>query len=342
MRSSPPISTAAGAKATLGVRRRVAALGLAGALMGCASSDGGLQSPLSLASHTAGPQENVLSAASAPKDSTSLADEGAGTVRDPTEAQNRATLEFNQGLNRSVVYPVAKAYREGVPDALRDSIEAFSNNLGEPLIFANDVLQLRLQAAGTTLARFAMNSTFGVLGLFDVASREKLPRQSGDFGQTLYVWGARDSEYLVAPIIGPTTTRDLIGSTVEFVALLPLGWVAPTGLASAAREFGLAGSTATTFTTGVNISGSTASTLSKVDKVGDLETLEASSIDFYVMLQSVVTQKRDAELKEALAQSGWTTFSNARTLEAASTGSFQKPQPEGAVNPGPTSGRAVQ
>ena len=118
--------------------------------------------------------------------------------------------------------------------------------------------------------------------------------------------------------------------------------MAPTGLASAAREFGLAGSTATTFTTGVNISGSTASTLSKVDKVGDLETLEASSIDFYVMLQSVVTQKRDAELKEALAQSGWTTFSNARTLETASTGSFQKPQPEGAVNPGPTSGRAVQ
>jgi len=73
-----------------------------------------------------------------------------------------------------------------------------------------------------------------------------------------------------------------------------------------------------------------------------LETLEASSIDFYVMLQSVVTQKRDAELKEALAQSGWTTFSSARTLEPASTGSFQKPESEGAVKPGATSGRAVQ
>ena len=109
-----------------------------------------------------------------------------------------------------------------------------------------------------------MNSTFGVLGLFDVASREKLPRQSGDFGQTLYVWGARDSEYLVAPIIGPTTTRDLIGSTVEFVALTPVNWLAPVRIAAEARELGVAGSTATTLTTGVNISGSTAGALSKV------------------------------------------------------------------------------
>ena len=318
-------------KATLGVRCRIAAIGLAGALMGCASSDGGPQSPLSLASQTAGPQDNALAAAPAPKDFMSLADEGAGTTRDPSEAQNRATLEFNQELTRSVVYPVAKAYREGVPEPVRDSIKSFANNLGEPLVFANEVLQLRSEAATTTLTRFAMNSTFGVLGLFDVASREKLPRQTGDFGQTLYVWGARDSEYLVAPVIGPTTTRDLIGATVEFVALMPFNWLAPVRIAAEAREFGVAGSTATTLTTGVNISGSTASTLSKVDKAGDLETLEASSIDFYVMLQSVVTQKREAELKEALAQSGWTTFSNIGTLETASSSSFQKPASGGAV-----------
>ena len=328
-------------KATLGVRSHIAAIGLAGALMGCASSDGGLQSPQSLASQTAGPRENALAAAPAPKDFMSLADEGAG-ARDPSEAQNRATLEFNQELNRSVVYPVAKAYREGVPEPVRDSIESFANNLGEPLVFANDVLQLRSEAAATSLARFAMNSTFGVLGLVDVASREKLPRQSGDFGQTLYVWGVRDSEYLVAPIIGPTNTRDLIGGTVEFVALMPVSWLGTVQIAAAAQQFGIAGSTASMLTTGLNISGSTASTLSKVDKVGDLETLEASSIDFYIMLQSVVTQKREAELKEALAQSGWTTFSNARSLETASSSSFQKPAPRGAVKPGPTLGSEVQ
>jgi phospholipid-binding lipoprotein MlaA len=329
-------------KATLGVRCRVAAIGLAGALVGCASSDGRIESPLSLASRTAGPQERALAAEPAPGDFMALANESAGTVRDPSETRNRSTLEFNQELNRTVLYPAAKAYREGVPEAIRDSVESFANNLGEPLIFANDVLQLRPQAAATSLARFAMNSTFGIGGFIDVASREKLPRQTGDFGQTLYVWGVRDSEYLVLPIVGPTTTRDLIGSTVEFVALTPVNWLAPVRIAAEAREFGVAGSTATTLTTGVNISGSTAGALSKVDKAGDLETLEASSIDFYVMLESVVTQKREAELKEALAQSGWTTFSNARTTEAASWNTFQKPTAGAAAKAELASGSALQ
>ena len=324
-------------KATLGVRCRIAAIGLAGALAGCASSDGGQESSLSLASRPSG--EGAAAAAEpAPKDFLGLADGAAGTTRDPSEARNRATLEFNQELNKSVIYPVAKTYREGVPEPMRDAIEAFANNLGEPLIFANDVLQLRPEAAGTTLARFAMNSTFGLGGLVDVASGENLPRQTGDFGQTLYVWGVRDSEYLVLPIVGPTNTRDLIGSTVEILAMTPVNLLAPAGIA----EFGVAGSTATTLTAGVNISGSTASALMKVDKAVDLEALEASSIDFYVMLESVVTQKREAELREALAQSGCATFSNARANENASWNTFRKPAPGEAANMEPTSGRALR
>jgi len=172
--------------------------------------------------------------------------------------------------------------------------------------------------------------------------RRTLPRQTGDFGQTLYVWGVRDSEYLVLPVVGPTTTRVLIGSTVEFVALTPVNWLGPVRLADAAREFGVPGSTATTLTTGVNISGSTAGALSNVDKAGDLETLEASSIDFYVMLESVVTQKREAELKEALAQSGWTTFSNTSTMETAAWNTFQKPATGDATRAGPALGSALQ
>ena len=327
-------------KATLGVRHRMAAIGLAGALAGCASSDGGLQSPLTLASQPASPR--ATAAAPAGGDFVGLADDRAGTTQDPSEERNRATLEFNQTINRSVVYPVAETYREGVPEVVRDSIESFSNNLGEPLIFANDLLQLRPQAAATTAARFAINSTFGLAGLVDVASREKLPRQTGDFGQTLYVWGARDSEYLVLPIVGPTTTRDLIGSTVEFVAMLPVNWFGPAGLAAEAREFGVAGSAATTLTTGVNISGSTAGALSKVDKAGDLQALEASSIDFYVMLQSVAMQKRDAELKEALAQSGWSAFSNTRTIETASENTFRKPASGAAASAEPNPGSSLQ
>lgn len=304
-------------KATLGVRCCAAAMGVAGALTGCASGGSGLQSPLPLASQTSDFPESALASAPPSKDFLSLADESAGTIRDHSEERNRATLEFNQQLNRSVVYPIAETYRDRVPEPVRDSIESFANNLGEPLVFANNVLQLRPEAAATTLARFAMNSTFGLGGLVDVASREKLPRQTGDFGQTLYVWGVRDSEYLVLPIVGPTTTRDLIGSTVEFVALMPINWLAPLGIAAGAREFGVAGSAATTFTTGFNILGSAAATLSKVDKAGELKALEENSLDFYTMLQSAVTQKREAELKEALAQSGWVKFSDA----------FRKPAP---------------
>ena len=116
----------------------------------------------------------------------------------------------------------------------------------------------------------------------------KTPASDGGTRPNSYIWGVRDSEYLVLPIVGPTTTRDLIGSTVEFVAMLPVNFWGPAGIAAQARELGFAGSTATTLTTGVNISGSTAGALSKVDKAGDLETLEASSLDFYVMLESVV------------------------------------------------------
>ena len=148
-------------KATLGVRRRVAALGLAGALW-AALPVTAASSPRSFWRRTrrsAGERfGDRVCAQGFLRASRTMPP---GRAR-PYRGANRATLEFNQGLNRSVVYPVAKAYREGVPDALRNSIEAFSNNLGEPLIFANDLLQLRPEAARTTLARFAMNSTFGL------------------------------------------------------------------------------------------------------------------------------------------------------------------------------------
>jgi phospholipid-binding lipoprotein MlaA len=257
----------------------------------------------------------------------SHSDEPKGT-RDPFETENRSVFEFNQRFNRTAIYPVAKAYRETVPEPVRDSIESFASNLGEPLVFANDLLQLRFDAAATTVGRFVINSTAGIGGLFDVATKQNLLRQSGDFGQTLHVWGVRDSDYLVAPIIGPTNTRDLIGTTVEFVAMIPVGWLLPTDFAVAAR--------------GLSISGSTASAVTKLEKVGDMETLEDSSIDFYSMVQSVVTQKREAELEEALATSGWTALSNAQTTESASPSPSPKPVPVGGMKPRPTPESSVQ
>lgn len=226
----------------------------------------------------------------APADAASLP-EDASEPYDPYEEANRAMFERNQRFNRAVIYPLARAY-DKIPEPVRHSVENFVSNLAEPMVFANNVLQLRLGAAATTAGRFALNSTVGLAGLADVASKSNLPQQSGDFGQTLYVWGYRKSPYLVLPVIGPTNVRDLFGNTIELVATIPAGQLLPTQVASTANNLSVAGSIATPFT--------------KLDEVGDMKTLEESSVDFYAMLRSVVEQKRQAELQEALATSGWT------------------------------------
>lgn len=216
-------------------------------------------------------------------------------IADPNEEFNRSVFESNQKFNHAVLYPVAKAYNDGIPEDVRDRVAAFAANLSEPMVFANDILQLRLKAAATTLGRFALNTTIGLGGLFDVAATQGLAPQSGDFGQTLYVWGYRDSDYAVLPIIGPTNVRDAIGGVVEFAAELPsgvAGVLVPAQYASMANVVGTAGTVT--------------SPLTKLSKAEDMQTLEDSSIDFYTMLKSVTDQKRQAELQEALNTSALT------------------------------------
>ncbi len=256
-----------------------------------------------------------MNSAAAPVEApTDVADlpEATSETADPYEKMNRAMFERNQGINHAVIYPVAKAYHETLPDPVRKSVANFAGNLAEPMVFANDVLQLRLGAAATTAGRFALNSTIGVGGLFDVASQQKLEKQTGDFGQTLYVLGMRQSNYLVVPIIGPTNVRDLIGTTVDFVATIPAGGLLQSGLA--ASQF--ATQAANTVNT-VTVAGSIASPVTKLDDVQQMQVLEDSSLDFYTMLRSVVEQKRQAELQEALAASLWTAPASAGTAASA-------------------------
>ena len=261
-----------------------------------------MPSPELLASHNPSVEpKDTQAALDAPKDVASLPDEPQ-EVSDPLERMNRSMFERNQRFNHAVVYPVANAYHNSVPEPVRNSVEAFASNLSEPMVFANDVVQLRLGAAATTLGRFAVNSTFGVAGLFDVATRQNLPHQSGDLGQTLYVLGMRDSPYLVLPVIGPTNIRDLIGTTVEFAATLPAGGVLPAQIAATVNDLTVVGTVASPFT--------------KLGQADQMQELEEGSIDFYSMLRSVVYQKRQAELQEALETSGWT---------AHPAGSFEGP-----------------
>jgi phospholipid-binding lipoprotein MlaA len=112
--------------------------------------------------------------------------------------------------------PVAKAYRTVLPDPVRDSLRDFLRNLREPLIFANDALQGQFERAGQTFARFTLNSTLGVGGLIDVAGRwGELPYHEDDLGLTFGVWGIPEGPYLVVPVLGPSTPRDLSGQVAE-------------------------------------------------------------------------------------------------------------------------------
>ncbi len=287
---------------TFSILGRAAAIALAAALSACAAGGTSMPSPELLASHNPSVEpKDTQAALNAPKDVASLPDEPQ-EVSDPLERMNRSVFERNQRFNHAVVYPVANAYHNSVPEPVRNSVEAFASNLSEPMVFANDVVQLRLGAAATTLGRFAVNSTFGVAGLFDVATRQNLPHQSGDLGQTLYVLGMRDSPYLVLPVIGPTNIRDLIGTTVEFAATLPAGGVLPAQIAATVNNLTVVGTVASPFT--------------KLGQADQMQELEEGSIDFYSMLRSVVYQKRQAELQEALETSGWT---------AHPAGSFEGP-----------------
>ena len=133
------------------------------------------------------------------------------TANECFENFSRGTLKFNQALDRAIFKPVAKGYR-ALPVPIRAGTSNFVGNLRSLLTFSNNVLQGDLKSAGNTAGRFAINTTVGILGVFDPASKmgfEKKTRE--DFGQTLGVWGADTGCYFVLPILGPTTARDAIG-----------------------------------------------------------------------------------------------------------------------------------
>jgi phospholipid-binding lipoprotein MlaA len=135
---------------------------------------------------------------------------------DPLEDTNRTIFDFNQVVDRNVLVPVAKAYRTVLPDPVRDSLRDFLRNLRAPLIFANDALQGEFERAGQTFARFTLNSTLGMGGLIDVAGRwGELPYHEDDLGLTFGVWGIPEGPYLVVPVLGPSTPRDLTGQVAE-------------------------------------------------------------------------------------------------------------------------------
>lgn len=136
-------------------------------------------------------------------------------VNDPIEPTNRAVHGFNKGLDRNVVRPISHGYGKVTAPEVRLVLRNFASNFGEPQNVINSVLQGRIGAAAKSTARFAINSTIGLAGFFDPASDFGLSAENTDFGETLYVWGAKEGAYNELPLIGPSTSRHTVGRVVD-------------------------------------------------------------------------------------------------------------------------------
>ncbi len=215
--------------------------------------------------------------------------------RDLTPRWNRRVFNFNEGFIRWVMQPISRSYQAITPEFLREMINRGFDNLESPVIFANDAMQLDPCRAGRTLGRFALNSTAGLLGFFDVAAEMGIERHDTDFGETLGRYGVRSGSFFMLPVLGPSTARDTFGEVVD-TALRPEVWLLG-GFPSVA------------------ITGSNG--LSTYDIQAErLNALRDTSVDFYAALRSAYLMDRDARI-ENLRNAGRCGFGRKRESAAA-------------------------
>jgi len=202
---------------------------------------------------------------------------------DPWERTNRDIFDFNLAMDRAILRPVARGYRDVVPEFAREGVHNFLTNLNSPVILANDVLQGETDKAGNTLGRIVINTTVCVGGLIDVASKWVLPYRENDFGITLGKGGAAEGSYLMLPFAGPKPPRDLLGTAVD-VAFDPFTYAIFPG-----------DNTLMIVRVGMGILDARTSQLDAV------ETIERSSSDFYATTRNLYRQSRNARINEGTA-----------------------------------------
>lgn len=139
-----------------------------------------------------------------------------GDPRDPLEPMNRGIYQFNDAVDKAITKPIAQGYRAVLPNPVRQSVTNFFSNIDDALVTVNDLLQFKVDQAASDLARLIFNSTFGLAGLFDVATPIGLEKHNEDFGQTLGYWGIGDGPFLMIPLIGPSDARDAVGLVATF------------------------------------------------------------------------------------------------------------------------------
>lgn len=199
---------------------------------------------------------------------------------DPIEPFNRAVFAFNLQMDKMFLKPAAIVYRETLPQPVRKGVGNFLSNLRSPVVLANDLLQGEMDRAGNTASRFVINTTVGVLGVWDAAAQFGIPGHSEDFGQTFGVWGVGEGFYIVLPIFGPSNPRDAVGLAVEY-------YVDPFNLW--AREENVEGWIfARSLVTGIDY---------RSRNLETLDELERTSLDYYVAIRSLYRQRRANEIR---------------------------------------------
>jgi phospholipid-binding lipoprotein MlaA len=199
---------------------------------------------------------------------------------DPWEKTNRDTFDFDIRLDHAVARPIAKGYREVVPEVARDGVHDFLTNLNSPVVLANDVLQGDGEKATNTFGRMVINSTVGIGGLIDVATKMGIPYHDNDFGITLGKAGTAEGSYLVLPFVGPQPPRDLLGAAIDN-AFDPLTY---------GRWHGKDTQMVIRFGMGVLDS--------RTSQLDAVETIERSSIDFYATTRNLYRQSRNAKIND--------------------------------------------
>jgi len=206
----------------------------------------------------------------------------AAAANDPLEPMNRMFFDFNQKLDRNAALPAATFYASAIPKPVRGGVHNFLGNLNGPVSVANNMLEARFSIAAGELARFVINSTIGLAGIFDVATDWGLPDRSRDFGETLGVYGLDQGPYLVLPLRGPTAVRDLSGNYLD-------GFLSPLYY----THFQL---------TGKQYIGLVKSTIASVDARADnivtYRDIERNSVDFYATMRDYYRQRRERQVED--------------------------------------------
>ena len=206
-------------------------------------------------------------------------------VKDCFEKVNRATFAFNQGLDKAIFKPIAKGYRK-LPSPIKKGTGNVLSNLSNLLTIPNNILQGDLKTAGLNTTRLTVNSTIGILGIFDVAAQMGIVKdyQKEDYGQTLGKWGVGEGCYLVIPVLGPSTTRDLVGSFGSVLGGDPWFNITVVNDTNYFKDsdywYSKAGD-------GINF---------RAKNIDSFDNLEKNSMDFYASVRSLYLQDRKQKI----------------------------------------------